>query len=108
MQRDEWPSDADGDVFRRLLSKGFDFSRTYEIDFNIDFDDWPPATEAVSAIAEVFPGAKVYEDGDGEGGYVLFKITARLTYELVLEVQSKASALVAPFGGRCESWGVLH
>lgn len=108
MQPSTWPNDADGDVFRKLHAKGFDFSQPYTIDFNIDFNSWPPSAEAMSAIMMKFPEAKVYEDDDGQNGYVLFKITAPLTYELVMNTQAKASALAAPYNGRCESWGVLH
>jgi hypothetical protein len=106
--RSTWPENADGDVFRKLSSSGFDFTKLYTIDFNIDFDQWPPAAETIQIIQKTFPGAKVYEDDDANGGYILFKLQAKLTYELVMDTQAKASVLVAPFGGRCESWGVLH
>ena len=39
-----WPETADGDVFRRLQSSQFDFSSLREIDFNVDFEHWPPMT----------------------------------------------------------------
>ena len=32
-----WPSDADGDVLRRLEQSGFHFSKSTLIDFNVDF-----------------------------------------------------------------------
>lgn len=106
MQNDSWPNDADGDVFRRLSSSGVDFSQSFTIDFNIDFDRWPPPERAIEAIKGVFPVATLHEvDG---GGYVLFRIQSLLTYELVMETQAHASALVANDGGRCESWGVMH
>lgn len=108
MQSLTWPENTDGDVFRKLSSKGFDFSKVYTIDFNIDFDQWPPSAQAVQIINDTFPGAKVYADDDGKGGYVLFKLKAKPTYELVIQTQAKASTLVATFGGRCESWGILH
>lgn len=108
MKLPTWPENADGDVFRKLSSKGFDFSKVYTIDFNVDFNQWPPSTSAVQILNANFPGVKVYEDDDGKGGYVLFKLHDKLTYELVMSTQAKASALVASFGGHCESWGVLH
>ena len=40
-----WPNDADGDVFRRLEEKNFDFDSTVQVDFNIDFDHWPLSKE---------------------------------------------------------------
>jgi hypothetical protein len=108
MDDTDWPNDADGDVFRRLLAKGLDFSKSYVIDFNVDFSTWPPKQEAVQLLQAEFPGAKVYEDAEDGGGYVLFKLNSKLTYDLVIQTQAKATALVAKYGGRCESWGVLH
>jgi hypothetical protein len=35
-------------------------------------------------------------------------VRALVTYELVMSVQREMSALVADFGGHCESWGVLQ
>lgn len=101
-----WPTDADGDVLRRLEVKGFDFTQPCTIDFNVDFDQWPPCREAISVLDRNYPGAKLY--GDDEDGYILFKIDGLLTYNLVIKIQAEATALVAQYGGRCESWGVLH
>jgi hypothetical protein len=108
MPIDDWPDDADGDVLRRMRSRGFDFSKEHVIDFNVDFDDWPPAFEAMRALQGAFPGASVYEDADSEDRFVLFKIKSVLTYELVVNTQARATGLVQKYGGRCESWGVLH
>ena len=58
------------------------------------------------AIENRFTGAKVYNDDEG-GGYVLFKVNDKLTYDLVTKTQAMATDTVAPYGGRCESWGVL-
>lgn len=104
--KQEWPDDADGAVLRGLKEKGFDFTKPYTVDFNIDFDKWPPCTEAIDAIRVAYPNAKIY-DKDGEG-YVLFKADNFLTYDFVIQTQSEATELVAQYGGKCESWGVLH
>jgi hypothetical protein len=108
MAANNWPNDADGDVFRRMDSKGFDFSKACTIDFNIDFDHWPPSEQAIKTIQEAFPGAVVHEDKEECGGYVLFQITTLLTYDFVMETQDRASRLMAGHGGKCDSWGVLH
>jgi hypothetical protein len=107
MQKPTWPDDADGDVFRRLESSGFDFSKVYSIDFNVDFDQWPPSAAATEAIRHAFPGAKVYVEDETQG-YVLFKVSSLPTYEFVIKTQIDATTIAAPFGGRCESWGILH
>lgn len=108
MPINDWPDDADGDVLRRMQSRGFDFSAKHVIDFNVDFDDWPPPPEALSALQNAFPGASVYEDAESDDRFVSFKIKDLLTYELVVNIQARATALVQEHGGRCESWGVLH
>ena len=103
-----WPEDADGDVLRRIDERGFDFSKPHTIDFNIDFADWPPATEAIAIVRRRYPEAVVYEPQDGYPGYILFQVCDLVSYELVIRIQREVSALVAPFDGCCESWGVMQ
>lgn len=104
--KQKWPDDADGDVLRRLEEKGFDFTKSHTVDFNIDFDQWPPRKEAIDAIRIAYPDAKLYDDGGD--GYILFKVNSLLSYDFVMRTQYEATSLVAQYGGRCESWGVLH
>lgn len=101
-----WPNDADGDVFRNLQKSGFDFSKEYVVDFNIDFESWPPRVDLSAQIEEVFPEAIVVLNDDE--GYILVKIKALLTYELVVSVQKKLSSIAKVHCGHCESWGVMH
>lgn len=101
-----WPSDADGDVFRKLWKNGFDFSREYVIDFNVDFEPWPPSVDLTPHIQERFPRAVVEQCN--EDGYVLVKIKAKLEYNFVMFVQRILTEIADPHGGYCESWGVMH
>ena len=103
-----WPLDADGDVFRRLDASGFDFCQVHLIDFNVDFAAWPPPEHAIAALRENYPDLGIFEPDEHGEGYVLFKVKAALTYDLVVFVQKSVSALVAPYGGACESWGVMQ
>jgi hypothetical protein len=98
-----WPDDADGEVLRRLADNGFDFERLASIDFNVDFDNWPPNDAALAAIAKTFQDARV----SLEDGYLLVRLERLLTYDLVTSVQAQLSHATAPFGGSCETWGVL-
>lgn len=104
----DWPVDADGDVLRRMARSGFDFDRPWSIDFNVDFDHWPPPPDALARLTREFPSAVVYEPSDGGGGYVQFQVHAHVTYALVTQIQAEVSLWMAPCGGVCESWGVLH
>ena len=103
-----WPADADGDVLRRMEAGGFDFSRPCLIDFNVDFETWPPADAAFSLLQERYPSLEAYAPSDDGAGYLQFQVLETLSYELVTRIQSEVSESMAPFGGVCESWGVLH
>ena len=99
-----WADDADGDVFRRLVEGGFDFSRSYAVDFNVDFASWPPPQEAIDVLRSMYGEITVYApDHD-----VSFKVEGKVSYEGVTSVQRRTTAAMAKFGGACESWGVLH
>jgi Regulator of ribonuclease activity B len=103
-----WPETADGDVFRRLEASGFDFSVAHVVDYNIDFDSWPPTEEAISLLTSAFGQVSVHTDQGETSGYVRFQEAGLLKYERVVTVQELATQVMAPFGGVCESWGVLH
>jgi hypothetical protein len=103
-----WPNDADGDVLRRLAANGFDFQAKHSIDFNVDFDTWPPSQEFVTQLGAHYDKVEVIDPDDDGDGYVLFVIKSKLSYELVMFVQDAVSALAAPYGGKCETWGVLQ
>lgn len=104
-----FPDDVDGDVLRLAAADGFDFSQPVEIDFNIDFNGEPHSVACGSpdiAIAEQvvreFPDVLVSSRGDE----LLVQMDALLSYELVVRVQATLSRIAAPFGGKCDTWGV--
>lgn len=96
-----WPNDADGDVMRRLQSSGFRFDRDAEIDFNIDFDQWPPDPAVIGILQSELPSTKV----SVQENYIMVQVRARLTYPFVIKMQADLTQISAAFGGRCESWG---
>ncbi len=102
-----FPDDVDGDVLRRLEESGFDFQKPTTIDFNVDFDSWPPHPDAVSKLKEFAGAIEIYEPDGEYSGYILFNIHQILSYKLVIETQDNVTSLVAEYGGICESWGVL-
>ena len=103
-----WPADADGDVFRRLEEDGFDFSKPHSIDYNVDFDQWPPPGAALKLLGEHYGPIEVFEPDEDGPGYVLFKVVGLVTYESVTSIQRSVTLAMRPYGGVCESWGVFH
>lgn len=103
-----WPTDPDGDVFRRLHSQGFDFSKSYSVDYTIDFTHWPPPREAIELLQHQFGEVKLFAPDGSTHGYALLQEHGSVTYERVVQVQRSVSLAMQPFGGVCESWGVLH
>jgi hypothetical protein len=103
-----WPDDADGGALRRLLEYGLDFNKPHEIEFQVEFEKWPPSQRALALLKSEFPNVIVYEPEANSAGYVQFTIQDRVTYELVTAIQNKVSLLLRPYGGRCDAWGILH
>ena len=103
-----WPADSDGDVLRRMQASGFDFSKTHSIDFNVDFENWPPPQVALDLLRAQYGDIELFDPDERGMGYVLFRVVALATYELVTSVQKDATSGMKPYGGVCESWGVLY
>lgn len=91
-----------------MQSSGFDFAQSHEIDFNVDFKTWPPSKDFLHALHATYPRIRLYQPSDDMNGYVEFVVDAKLTYELVMSIQDSVSTLALPYGGVCESWGVMH
>jgi hypothetical protein len=104
----DWPDDADGGVFRRLAANGLDVSKSWRVDYIVDFEIWPPPQAALEPLRSMHGELGVYPPEQGDAGYVQFQVVGPVTYEGVTSVQRRASAAMGPFGGMCESWGVLH
>jgi hypothetical protein len=103
-----WPDDADGDALREVESLGVDLGAVQAIDFNIDFDLWPPQPALIDELRNRYDEVRIVEPSDDNDGYVVVVIEDRLSYELVVATQETLSELAEPFEGRCESWSVLH
>ena len=104
----DWPDDADGGVFRNLAAAGFDFSKSWAVDYNVDFESWPPPDAALELLRTMHGEFGIYPPERGDLGYVQFQVVGPVTYEGVTSVQRRTSAAMQPFGGVCESWGVMH
>ena len=91
-----------------MLDSGLDFSEPHSVDFNVDFDQWPPSPAATSLLKSKFDVVEIYEQEDDFGGYILFTLNEIITYDLVMNIQSDVTKLMSEYGGVCESWGVLH
>lgn len=103
-----WPEGEDGDVMRRLQEIGFAFSAKAIIDFNVDFEAWPPPREAIAMMEHEFPTTWVCEPWDGSPAFLQFQLYEVLTYELAIGVQHAVTSWMAPYGGVCDSWAVQH
>jgi hypothetical protein len=108
MDQTSWPTDADGDVLRRLASAGFDFGVEHDIDFNVDLDQWPPSPSCLSWLSAQFDNVYQHDPSDDFPGYIRVVVRARVTYQLVTETQRQISGALSKYGAVCESWGVLH
>ena len=108
-----WPNTTDGDVFRKLEAKDFDFDQVVDIDINIDFDNWPLSEECINFILSNWPDAEIIEPNEEdieEGnniGWVTFQIRDQLTYDMIIKIQKEVSDKMKDYGGWCDSWGLF-
>jgi len=86
----------------------FDLRKEADIDFNIDFDTWPPSSDLISSLEKQFDSVKVYTPHSDGDGYVQVSLRTLITYDLVMSMQATLTDLAAAYGGVCESWGVLQ
>jgi len=103
-----WPNDADGDVLRRLQDDGFDFSASHEVDYMVDFDPWPPAPAALAKLEALYGKVELHAPDQDDDGYAEVKLQGKLSYETVVGTQRAISDAMQPYGGYCNSWGVMH
>jgi hypothetical protein len=103
-----WPDDADGDVLGRLAASGLDFDVPHVVDFNVDFQRWPPFDAALATLRQRFADVESYPSPGGRDGYVLIRTRGVLSYDWVTSVQREVPSLMKPYGGVCQSWGLLH
>ena len=99
-----WPQDEEGDLFPSPEQGGLDFAADILVDSNVDAGAPAAMLDAIGAVLEIYPDAGIGE----EDNYFVVQLIARLTYDLVIEVQRKLTAATAKFSGRCDSWAVLH
>lgn len=100
--------DADGDVLTSLHESGFDFSQPVPIEFNVNFDSWPPDPEAISKIRKFAGNIEIVDPEHEYSGYLVFEMYQALSYQFVVSTQKTVTGLVASYCGFCESWGVLN
>ena len=102
----DWPDDADGDALRRIRNDGVDLSVEHLVDFQIDFDSWPPDEAALDLLRERYSVVEVCPPEEGDDGYVEVSLEMILGYDEVVGMQQTLSSLLAPYGGRCDAWGM--
>ena len=88
-------------TFRQLASDK-------HLDFNVEFESWPPPAEAMNWLASRFESVELIEPDDDFDGYVLVQVRARPSYDLIVQVQREVSQALSAHGGICDSWGILH
>jgi hypothetical protein len=101
-----WPNDDDGDLLRKLENDGLDFSVAHQVDFQIDFERWPPASQAIQFLEKLYGQCTVVEPDEDSDGYVEVAKNMLVTYEGIIAVKEQITALLKPFGGVCDWWDV--
>jgi hypothetical protein len=108
----EFPSDVNGDVFRRMLAGADDLSRARPV----DFEHILPTYEAAQAMASkaMDLGFTVNVEGrpDDRGSVREYDVrctkTMVPTYESITEVEQRLGGIARMFGGYEDGWGCFQ
>lgn len=106
----DWSIDKDSALLKRLQCNGISLSDSHQLEFNVDFNFWPPSSEALSFLKTQYGNLKLFEPGsldELQEGYVSLRIKSNLSYNFVTNMQREISDAMNPFGGYCNSWAVL-
>lgn len=88
----DWPASADGDVFRRLESRGFDFSQRHRIDFIVDFPTQLPGVDALDKLRQLNLSFEIFDEEPLSDNASAFRV---VIYDFVRYKQSWRSNLVS-------------
>jgi hypothetical protein len=66
----DWRDDANGGVFRSLAADNFDFCRPYPVDYNVDFESWPPVARALDWLEASYGRLGLYPPDENGLGYI--------------------------------------
>jgi len=98
------PNDADGDVIRRVLSRGSDPTRPMDIDFMIACPDAATA-EQIAPLASSRGYTTQITVDDSVTCYC--KKHMLLDYASLIAAQSDLDAIAQPLGGFIDGWGTF-
>jgi len=108
-----FPTDLNGDVFRRMLSAGFDFSRQHDFEFLAVFRTEDEAERVGQLYLEDHKaGDRLVniETRPAQAGGMELLLVKRMTptYEAVTAFESRLQARVDTADGYLDGWGVLQ
>lgn len=106
----DWPENKDGELLRRLQRDGINLSQPHTVEFNVDFDHWPPPADVLTLLKEKYGNLKLFEPGflhEMQEGYASLKIVSEVSYDFVINTQREITDEVHCFGGYCNSWAIL-
>ena len=104
----DFPGDAHGDALRRIYAdEDFNPENEYLIDFNVDFNSWPPSNEAIKILEAKYGKVDYYEDDDGKDGYLNVQINGLVSYDFIISKMDEISEMIENEDGYSNCWGVM-
>lgn len=105
-----WPKTKDGELLRRLHRDGINLFAPQKLEFNVDFNYWPPSAEVLTLLKSKYRDIKLYEPGEydeSQEGYVSVRTRSVVSHEYVTRTQHEITEVVGAYGGYCNSWALL-
>ncbi len=99
--------DVSSNVLRRMKESGFDFSRIHAIDFYAIFTDEQQARTVARRFCGESTNTQVFPRDEGGWSLQVSKVMYA-TYESIGDFEENLEALIEPFGGVLDGWGVTQ
>jgi hypothetical protein len=103
---DDFPPDLNGDVLRRMASRGDDLRIARDIDFSLLFDEEDKARAFCDQLGDAEARVKRYCT---EAGEILWDVTVTIrmapSHQGITEMENHLARLAGPLGGRNDGWG---
>ena len=105
----DFPLDDTGDVLRNMKEQGVDFSKEYDLDFFLAFDEPDAAARCAEAI-EHAGGYRVQMQRNEQNGLVDLTVSRRtlLDHSAISQAERELDDLARTYGGYCDGWGTLQ
>jgi hypothetical protein len=107
---DGFPEAVNGEVLRKMATRGADMSISYDVDFEHVFPDLTSAETFLRSVQKQGRSGEITEYDHAEGYHWNVRVVVNLipTLENVSHTEAELNELAGKFLGRTDGWGIMY